>query len=626
MGPNASITPTRNLNASTGTGRGRGFAILSSQFLDELRARVTLSSLISRTIPLKKAGNEFKACCPFHQEKTPSFWVNDQKGFYHCFGCSAHGDAIRWLTDGRGMLFLDAVKELADQVGMELPKPDPKEVERQQRAATLHDVLEAATHYFEKNLATATGAAARDYLDKRGVSAASLTEFRLGYASEGYSNLKTALPRFEQAQLVDAGLLVLIEDKEPYDRFRNRIMVPIKDGRGRIVAFGGRILGEGEPKYLNSPDTALFDKGRILFNLDRAAPASRQTGRIIVVEGYFDVIALDSAGIREAVAPMGTALTESQLEQLWRLVDEPVLCFDGDSAGQRAAERACHRAMQSLRPGKQLRVVLLPSGQDPDDVIRNSGSERFNEIVEKSLPLANFLYESERNKIDSDRPEQRANLRKSLDELARTSADHFVADEFARSFKNLFYEEFGWKAKTRRAILKSAVRTSARVAPELSRLFIRSALYGLTRFPRVAAARIEDVLSIQISHPDLLRWREAIADAVFSRPDLADDGIQEILEGTLLPQVWRRDIRYDLRFGFALRNTPADLATKQLEALVHLLAHEQSLSEELQVQNELAARANDDDAYAAVEAERQRLREARASLLDQSVNWDGALG
>src|SRR5690348_2317291 len=258
----------------------RGFALLSSQFLDELRSRVNLSSLVGKTVPLKKAGNEFKACCPFHQEKTPSFWVNDQKGFYHCFGCGAHGDAIRWLTDGRGIAFMDAVKELADQVGMELPKPDPAEIERQQRAATLHDVLEAAAAYFERNLASVSGGGARDYLERRQVSDASRADFRLGYAPEGYSNLRAALPSFQQQQLVEAGLLVAVEDKEPYDRFRNRVVVPIKDSRGRIVAFGGRILGDGEPKYLNSPDTALFDKGRVLFNLDRAAPASRQTGRI----------------------------------------------------------------------------------------------------------------------------------------------------------------------------------------------------------------------------------------------------------------------------------------------------------------------------------------------------------
>jgi DNA primase len=322
---------------------------------------------------------------------------------------------------------------------------------------------------------------------------------------------------------------------------------------------------------------------------------------------------------------MGTALTETQLEQLWRLVDEPILCFDGDAAGIKAAERACHRAMQSLRPGKQLRIVVLPAGQDPDDIIRTSGPERFNEIVGRAFPLATFLYQSEREKIDSSRPEQRANLRKNLEELARTCGDRFVADEFARSFKNLFFEEFGWKAKLRETIFKSSVRTSARVAPELSRLFVRSALYGLTRFPAVAAANVENVISIPISHPDLIRWRDAITDAVINRPTLNDDGIQEILEGTVLPQTLQRDIRYDLRFGFNRRDTPEDVATKQLETLVHFLGQEQTIKDHIQVRDSLAVNAVTEDEYATIEAERQRLREARANLISESANWDGGL-
>lgn len=622
MRPSGDITATRTHRPPTS---GRGFAVLSSQFLDELRSRVILSTLVGRTVPLKKAGNEFKACCPFHQEKTPSFWVNDQKGFYHCFGCGAHGDAIRWLTDQRGMAFLDAVRELADQVGLELPKPDAKEVERQQRASTLHDVLEAATRYFERSLASAEGSSARDYLTRRDVSDSCRSEFRLGYAPEGYGNLKTALASFEREQLIDAGLLVTVEGKEPYDRFRNRLMVPIKDPRGRIVAFGGRILGEGEPKYLNSPDTAVFDKGRLLFNLDRAAPASRQAGRIIVVEGYFDVIALDHAGIREAVAPMGTALTEHQLEQLWRLVDEPILCFDGDTAGRKAAVRASERAMQSLRPGKQLRIVLLPGGQDPDEIIRSSGRDRFEQIVAQALPLSTFLYRAELEKIDAARPEQRAVLRKNLEELARSSADRFVADEFARSFKDQFYEEFGWKGKQRDQILKSAVRTSPRIAPDLSRLFVRSALYGLTRFPSVATTHLEEIGAIRIVHPDLQRWRDAIGEAVILQPDLTDDGIREVLESKLLPEVLQRDIRYDLRFGFALFRTPREQAIRQLEALVTFLSHEQELAQEMERQDKLALSVETDDQYAAIETARQHLRETRSTLLERAANWHGGL-
>src|SRR5207248_913379 len=264
---------------------------LSTAFLDELRARTVLSAVIAPSVKLLRAGREWKACCPFHNEKTPSFTVNDDKGFYHCFGCGAHGDAIRFLTDHRGMQFMDAVKRPLEKLG--------------------------------------------------------------------------------EDRLIETGMLIRPEEegKETYDRFRGRLMIPIRDARGRVIAFGGRILREDEPKYLNSPDTPLFDKGRTLYNIDRASPASRSAKRLIVVEGYMDVIALDRAGISEVVAPNGTAVTEAQLERMWRLAPAPILCFDGDSAGRKAAVRAALRALPLIGPERTLRFVELPPGQDPDDVV-----------------------------------------------------------------------------------------------------------------------------------------------------------------------------------------------------------------------------------------------------------------
>jgi DNA primase len=625
MGQSGVQTQTRGEVARAQTGARRGFALLSPQFLDELRGRVMLSNLIGRTVPLKKAGNEYKACCPFHQEKTPSFWVNDQKGFYHCFGCSAHGDAIRWLTDARGMVFMDAVKQLAEETGLELPKPAPEEIARQERALGQHELMEAAVRYFQMSLTRQEGAGARNYLALRDVGDTAISEFGIGYAPEGRSNLKRALEGFSEEQLIEAGLLISVDEKEPYDRFRNRIMVPIRNPRGKTIAFGGRILGEGEPKYLNSPDTFLFDKSRVLFNLDRAAPASRQANRIIVVEGYFDVIGLDQGGIREAVAPMGTALTEHQIELLWRLVDEPVLCFDGDSAGRKAAERACHRAMPGLRPGKQLRVALLPAGKDPDDIVRERGRKGFEQVVEAALPLASYLYRSELDKIDSSRPEQRANLRKNLEEVARSCSDRFVADEFARSFTKLFFEDFGWKGKQRQDIFRSAVRTSPRVSPDLARLFIRSTLYGLTRFPQVAAAHADQLGDIPVAHPDLRRWRDAIGEAVMSQPHLQEDGVRAILDAELLPQTLQRDIRSDLRFGFTRKATPSDRAVRQLETMVMFLAEEANVVGELGELDRQAVADAGGDGYVAIEARRQHLRETRMALFDRGSNWDGEL-
>ncbi|HKX77091.1 MAG TPA: DNA primase, partial [Novosphingobium sp.] len=308
---------------------------LTPQWLDELRSRITLSGVISRTTRLTKAGREFKACCPFHNEKSPSFTVNDEKGFYHCFGCGAHGDAIRWMTDQRGLSFMDAVKELATEAGMEVPAPDPRAARQAEQRDTLLDVTRAAQDWYVARLQGPEGAAARAYLATRGFSAATLARFGFGFAPDNRQAMKAALSRFPEAMLIEAGLRIAVDGpenrpenrKEPYDRFRGRLMLPIEDARGRPIAFGGRILDKAKtdaPKYLNSPDTPLFDKGRTLYNLHRAAPAARQSGRMIVVEGYMDVIALAEAGIGECVAPMGTALTETQIELLWRHVETPI--------------------------------------------------------------------------------------------------------------------------------------------------------------------------------------------------------------------------------------------------------------------------------------------------------------
>src|SRR3954468_13636020 len=357
---------------------------LSTAFLDELRARTALSSVVMPSVKLIRAGREWKACCPFHIEKTPSFTVNDDKGFYHCFGCGAHGDAIRYLTDQRGMPFMDAVKELAAKAGMEVPAADPKAKERADRAASLTDVMAEVAKWYSEQLNGLAGTEARDYLKRRGIDAAVAQRFGLGLAPDSRTALKRALEKLGEDRLVETGMLIQPEEgekKESYDRFRGRLMIPIRDPRGRVIGFGGRILGEGEPKYLNSPQTVLFDKGRTLYNLDRAGPASRTAKRLIVVEGYTDVIALDRAGIAEVVAPNGTALTEGQLERLWRLPPPPLLRFHRATSRPQAAIRAATRALPLLAPDRTLRFVELPAGQDPDDVVRAGGTEAIEELL-----------------------------------------------------------------------------------------------------------------------------------------------------------------------------------------------------------------------------------------------------
>ena len=408
---------------------------LTPQWLDELRARVTLSTLIGRTVKITRAGREYKACCPFHNEKTPSFTINDEKGFYHCFGCGAHGDAIRWMTDQRGLSFMDAVKELAAEAGMEVPAPDPRAAKKAEEAASLRDVVQAAAEWFARQLDSANGAPARDYLAKRGISEATRRAFGFGFAPDSRSALKEALKKFPTAMLVESGMLISVEGKEPYDRFRGRLMIPIRDARGRVIAFGGRILGDGEPKYLNSPDTPLFDKGRTLFNLDKASPASRRTNRVIVVEGYMDVIALAEAGIADAVAPLGTALTENQIGMLWRMVPVPLLCFDGDAAGQKAAMRAATRALPLLRPGFSLAFATLPAGQDPDDIVRARGAEGFAAILDEVQPLVDRLWAHEVAAGPLATPEERAALKSRLLAHADAIQDADVRHHYREAFR-----------------------------------------------------------------------------------------------------------------------------------------------------------------------------------------------
>lgn len=414
---------------------------LSPQFLDELRSRVTLSALIGRSVRVIKAGREFKACCPFHNEKSPSFTINDEKGFYHCFGCGAHGDVIRWMTDQRGMSFMDAVKSLAEEAGMELPAPDPRAAQRAEKAKSLHDVMAAAQAFFVGQLAGDEAGRARAYLASRGFGDGIAREFGFGYAPEGRQALKSALGAFPEDMLIAGGLRILVDDKEPYDRFRGRLMLPIHDPRGRVIAFGGRILDatkKDAPKYLNSPDTPLFDKGRTLYNHHRASAAARAKGRLIVVEGYMDVIALAAAGFGEAVAPLGTALTETQIELVWRMAPVPVLCFDGDAAGQRAAMRAIARALPLLRPGHSFQIVTMPQGLDPDDLIKARGAGAMEEALGGAQSLLETLWTAERDAGPANTPEEKAGLKARLLAHVETIADPDIKALYRRDLLERF--------------------------------------------------------------------------------------------------------------------------------------------------------------------------------------------
>jgi len=513
---------------------------LTPAFLDELRARTSLSALVGKTVKLQRAGREMRGCCPFHNEKTPSFYINDDKGFYHCFGCSAHGDAIRWMTDQRGLPFIDAVKELAAAAGLDMPAQDRRAAQKAERAKGLHEAMADAATWFTDQLNGLAGAQARTLLDRRGIRPDTARAFGMGFAPDSRGGLKAALKDYGDPMLVEAGMLINVEGKEPYDRFRGRLMIPIRDPRGRTIAFGGRIIGEGEPKYLNSPETPLFDKGRTLYNLDRAAPASRKANRVLVVEGYMDVIALAQAGIAEAVAPLGTALTEAQLERLWRLVDVPILCFDGDSAGQKASLRAAHRALPLLAPGRSLAFATLPPGQDPDDLVKAGGPAAMEALLVRPEPLVDRLWSSEYEAEPLDTPEQRAGLKQRLTELAATIADGSVRTEYERDFRRRLDDQF---APKRRPFVPFQKRTGPWKPPAepvtqdtkkfhasgIDRVLAKAILAGLIRHPAEIAHHMEVLGSLRLIDGALGRLFEAVIDVALEDQALDSARLRTIL-------------------------------------------------------------------------------------------------
>jgi DNA primase len=430
------------------------------RFLDEIRARVACSTVIGRRVRLVKRNREHAGLCPFHNEKTPSFTVNDDKGFFHCFGCGAHGDVIGFVMRIDHLSFPEAVERLAEEAGLELPRQTPEQAAREERAKSLGDAMEAAAQWFEQQLRAPAGRGALDYLQRqRGLDDTTIARFRLGYAPEDRQALRRALKAqgFDDNMLIEASLAVLPEGGgEPFSFFRDRVMFAVTDRRGRVIAFGGRVMGDAKPKYINSRDTPLFDKGRSLYALDKAwegvrgaAEQAPAASALVVAEGYMDVIALHAAGFRGAVAPLGTALTETQIELLWRMAPEPILCLDGDEAGQRAALRAAERALPLLKPGHSLRFATLPAGEDPDSLIRRDGAPALAAVLQRTRPLADVLWEHAIATRSLETPEQRAALEEGLESLAGKIANRTVQWQYRRLFRSRLRAKF-WSGPPRR--------------------------------------------------------------------------------------------------------------------------------------------------------------------------------
>jgi len=415
-------------------------------FLDEIRNRLPVSQVIAKRVKLRRQGREYIGLSPFKQEKTPSFTVNDQKGFYHCFATGEHGDIFKFLQVTEGLSFPESVERLASEAGLQMPVASPGEEQREQGRDRLRDVMEEACSFFEAQLRDVSGRDAREYLRTRGLSDETCASFRLGYGGRDRHGLKQYLADkgYTGEEMAEAGLVISGEDiPVAYDRFRERLIFPIRDPRGRVIAFGGRALSaNAKAKYVNSPETPLFHKGYVLFNAGPARQAAYERGQIIAVEGYMDVIALAQAGFPNAVAPLGTALTEDQIKLLWRMADEPVLCFDGDEAGRKAAFRAVDTSLPLIEPGHSLKFAFLPQGLDPDDLVREQGAGAFTALLAKSRPLAGVLWAREVEGGDFSTPERRAALENRLAELMRQISDKRVrrhyGEDIARRLKTLW--------------------------------------------------------------------------------------------------------------------------------------------------------------------------------------------
>ncbi len=505
---------------------------LPQGFLDELRARVGLAALIGRRVRLQRKGREHSGLCPFHNEKTPSFTVNEAKGFYHCFGCGAHGDAFSFVMQTEGLSFQDAVERLAGEAGMEVPKPTLEAKAAAARQASLLEVVEAACQVFERALRSSDGAEARNYLERRGLSGRTVARFRLGFAPDRRGFLVETLRAegIKPQQLVEAGLAKQDEDGSRLrEYFFGRIVFPIADRRGRIVAFGGRRMGEGGPKYLNSPDGPLFHKGELLYNLKAAQEGLRDAKqRLLMVEGYMDVIALAQAGFDAAVAPLGTAMTETQLALAWRLVDEPLICLDGDEAGRRAASRLIERALPQLDPGKSLDIAFLPEGEDPDSLLRSGGPAALKARLEASLPLAELVWQEALGPIPPATPERWAALKAKLLGLANGIGNASVQESYRAFLMDRYYVARRPQRSFSKQAHRGAFQGREEQAPDHKKPDLegqrrrqeRECLAILLNHPAFASLHLEELANLEFQVTELERFKASVIDCLATGPEL----------------------------------------------------------------------------------------------------------
>ena len=631
-------------------------------FLDDIRARVPISDVIGQRVTWDRrksrpSKGDHWACCPFHGEKSPSFHCEDDKGRYHCFGCGVSGDHFRFLTELEGMSFPDAVERLAGMAGLSMPARDPQAERREEKRTTLLDALRLASEFFRERLQDNEGAKARGYLRDRGLTPATQKRFGLGFAPEGRNRLKEYLVEkgIGKAEIEAAGLVVHGDDiPVSFDRFRDRIMFPILDPSERCVAFGGRAMSpNARAKYLNSPETEIFHKGAMLYNLAGARRAAKSAGTFIVVEGYMDVIALAQAGFDHAVAPLGTALTESQIELLWRNSTEPVLCFDGDGAGLRAAHRAAELALPMLKPGRSLRFALMPEDKDPDDLVKEGGPDAFSDVLSQARPLSDMVWSRETAGSTFDTPEARADLEARLNQLTRQIGDESVRRHYQTDMRRRLSTFFGGGSSQRdygrknerggysgdrggagrggrpgsaagmrpaisdRLARSSLLRSAGGPAPSLREIAI---VVGFVNHPVLMHEAFDYFADLEIDAPDLARLRASVLDIYAeSAPDSRDVIVHGLKRsGTdAIFEAYERKAR-EVRLWPVLADAAADDAREALRQALNLQHRFKALVRELRQAERLLGEEPTQGAYEhmrAVKAEIERL-ETTEALID----------
>lgn len=557
------------------------------KFLDELRSRISIVDVVGAKVKLTKKGREYQACCPFHNEKTPSFTVNEAKGFYHCFGCGAHGDIIKFEMEANNLPFIDAVQKLANRAGLKMPQLSHENKEEIEKRNSLYDIVDLAAKFFEKCLRMPEGRTALDYLYNRGFDDAIISKFRLGYAPNN-NGLKALLlsKGIEEKEMAELGLISIPEDKSrrSHDFFRDRVIIPIMDKRGRPIAFGGRIMGDGQPKYLNSPETPVFNKRRILYNLNYARDKAFAARNLIICEGYMDVIAMDKFGIEYAVAPLGTALTEDQIVEAWRVCPQPTLCFDGDNAGIRAAIRSIDRALPILKAGYSTRYAFLPDKMDPDEYLKAKGREEFLKIInDETVPLAELVWRKNTQSRDISTPEQKALIEKNIMEEVGKIADEKVRGYYIQEMKDRIYNEFGrgaWKSNNKQSYdKKKAPVTKQRIMQNrpkvsLDELVLKFVLAAMIYQPELIAEYEEKIACFEISNQRLHALFNTMAEIYNSREEcsyaemmqeIVNKGFEKDLAGLWELEMLKQQNPYISKIRSEIDTKIIEVQLKQLE-------------------------------------------------------------